>query len=263
MPISAVGKSDSMVTKSNTDYAILEKGLGLRRLKGSSDNKTKIFFFPFVGGQSLSFKDIARGLPEGIEVLAIDFPGHGWARGECIKDFEELINLLSNVLLEYLGDNFYFFGHSLGGILAYRITQILEEKNIKPKKVIISASPLPHRIEEYKYLDKKSMKELVEIMSGFGSINSAFLDNQTYLEYYFRTIKDDIAVFLKTKVDMDKPIESPSFIFYSEEDSFVKYTDIFEWGIYGQDVSFVKVKGDHIFVQTEYEEVTKKIIDLL
>ncbi|WP_040758579.1 hypothetical protein [Ruminiclostridium papyrosolvens] len=44
MPISAVGKSDSMVTKSNTDYAILEKGLGLRRLKGSSDNKTKIFF---------------------------------------------------------------------------------------------------------------------------------------------------------------------------------------------------------------------------
>lgn len=252
-----------MVNQSKTDYVLLDKGLGLRRLKGQSDYKTKIFFFPFVGGQSLSFRDVAKGLPEGIEVLAIDYPGHGWSRGECINDFEEIVNLLLKELINYLGNDFYFFGHSVGGILAYRITQMLEEKNIRPKKIIISASPLPHRIDEYRYLSKKSIEELVVIMSRFGGIDSALLDNQTYLKHYFKPIKSDIDVFLQTEVDMNKPIESPTVVIYSEGDSFVKDIDIFEWGIYSQDISFVKVKGDHMFIQTDYEVVIEKLVEIL
>lgn len=252
-----------MVSLLKSNYIYLKDGLGLRRLKGTGDNKKRIIFFPFVGGQSLSFKSLARELPDDMDVMAIDLPGHGWANGKCIDDFEEMIDLLYNELLAYFNGDFYLFGHSLGGIIAYRISQMLEKENIHPKRVIISASPLPHRIDEYRYIGDKDMKELIKIMSDFGGINSVFLDNEKHLEYYFKTIKADIDAFLKVSISINNPIKSPVTVFYSEDDSFVNYTDIFEWGIYGQDVSFQKVKGKHIFVQTEFKEVSQSLVNLL
>ncbi|BCJ94406.1 surfactin synthase thioesterase subunit [Anaerocolumna cellulosilytica] len=251
------------MNQTKQEYVFLNKGIGLRRLKGKSNDKTKIFFFPFVGGQSLSYKDVAKDLPENMEVLAIDYPGHGWVRGEYITDFDELVMLLYEELEEYFGDDFYFFGHSLGGLIAYRMVQYLERKNRGPQKVFISASPLPHRIEEYRYLADKSIEELVTVMSAFGGINPVLLENKAHLEYFAAPMKADIAVFLKTSVDMNLAVETPMYVFYSEGDSFVKYTDICEWGIYGQTVVFIKVKGEHIFIQTDYKEVTEHLNRLL
>lgn len=249
-------------TKECTKYLHLSHHLGLRRLSKNT-GKIKVIFLPFVGGQSLSFRQLADTLPNNWELWGIDPPGHGWAGGEFITDFTMLANLYFQELHFLWKNDFYLFGHSLGGLFAFRLGQLMEEVKIQPRGIFIGASPVLHRIDEYEYLRRQSEKELIETMISFGGIPENIALQRDFLMYYIKQIQADLPVFLNCKISRTPVIKTPMVVFYSKQDLFVPYENMFEWDIYGENVCFEEVDGGHLFIQSHQQLVAAKIIKFI
>lgn len=250
------------MTYSYKNYTVLKDGLGLRKLKGDPRHG-RIIFFPFVGGQSLAFRNISDVLPDYIELFAIDPPGHGWSKSALISDFDQIIDLYFNELQPLFDGDYYLYGHSLGGIIAYKLTQILQAKNNSPKGLFLSASPIPHRVNEFQYMRTDDDQKLTEILAETGGIPIVIKEKPDFMKYYVKQIRADIEIFLNSKVSRRPIVESPITTIFSKEDQFLCSDNVYEWDIYGHNVTFEEVGGNHMFIQSQFEDVGKIITKVI
>src|SRR5262245_16890108 len=82
--------------------------------------KLRLFCLPYAGGGGWNFQTWTKGLPESVEVCAIQLPG----RGPRMKEpaFRQLIPLAKAIAEGILPDcktPFAFFGHSMGAMLSF------------------------------------------------------------------------------------------------------------------------------------------------
>lgn len=249
------------MTRSYKNYFFLNRNLGLRLLSPERGSP-RILFFPYVGGHSLSFKMLAGELPGAWELWAVDPPGHGWAGGQLVDDFSEIVDLYLCELQHLFRDEFYLYGHSLGGLVAFRLAQLLMERNTsQPAGVFLGAAPVPHRISEYEHLRGKEMNQLVDMMAEFGGIPEALADNKDFLSFFFTPVRADIKVFLSSSIQREPGFNVPVTVLYSKEDRFIPHENIYEWDIYGENVCFKEVEGNHIFIQTHCSRTANVIKD--
>lgn len=106
--------------------------------------KTQLICFPFAGGYSASFRPLHTYLQGECEMLAAEPPGHGTNQMSPVEDFEQLVSLYKQELNLHPDRPFVLFGHSMGGMVAFRLAQKLEREGIYPQAVIISAIQPPH-----------------------------------------------------------------------------------------------------------------------
>lgn len=242
-----------------SDYMKFDKEMGLRRLKGNGEGKVLVCF-PFVGGQSLSFKLMAESLPEEWTVFGVDPPGHGWSRGGPLSDFDEMVDLyLKELSFIWKNRQLYLCGHSLGALIAFRLAQIMEQRAMRPQMLFLSAPPLPHRIFEYNYLSNKDKTQLLETLAEHGGIPAELMGNESFFDFYAVPIQADIRAFLGCKIGRSPGVNTPVYVFYSKGDTFLPFESIYEWVVYGRDVHFVEVSGNHLFLQSDGREVAEKI----
>ncbi len=78
---------------------------------------------PFAGGASHVYAPLAAAMPEGWDVVALDAPGHGARSGPFAPDFEALVAAYAESLAAVARPGHILFGHSLGGLVAYRLAQ--------------------------------------------------------------------------------------------------------------------------------------------
>lgn len=250
------------MTNSYKNYTVLKDGLGLRRYKGDLQYG-RMIFFPFVGGQSLAFKNLSDVLPDHIELFAIDPPGHGWSKSDVICDFDQMIDLYFNELQSLFEGDYYLYGHSLGGIIAYRLTQMLQVKNNSPKGLFLSASPVPHRVDEFEYMRTDDDQKLIEILEQIGGIPKILKERPSFMKFFTNQIRADIEIFLTSNVGYDSVVQTPITMIYSKEDLFLCSDDVYEWDVYGDNVTFEEVGGNHMFIQSHFEDVAKIITKVI
>ena len=77
-------------------------------------------------------------------MLAIEPPGHGTNRMALVDNLEKLADLYIAALKPRLSSQFVLFGHSMGGMVVYRLAQKLEQEGIFPAAAVISAIQPPH-----------------------------------------------------------------------------------------------------------------------
>lgn len=83
----------------------------------------------------------------GFKVYTFDLPGHGMTKGKKgeLKSFNEIYAFIE----EYVPEDYFLFGHSLGGLIATRFSSLTENK---PKKLILSAPAIGDIIKQKKLL---------------------------------------------------------------------------------------------------------------
>lgn len=239
----------------------LRDGLSLRRLgDGKTENVPNLIMFPFVGGYSLSFAPLAKALNGCFRCWAVDPPGHGWTKGELFTDFNQLLRLYYEQLGSVFVGRYFLFGHSLGGLFAYQLGKWLERDGNPPAAVFVSASPVPHRISEYQYLRNKNDLEIMEVLAQYGGIAETLMQNTEFLRHAAKPVQADVKVFLSTEIKRQPVLMSPLIVLFSKGDAFIKDDEFFEWDIYGQNVSYEEVSGNHLFIQSEYMAVADTIL---
>jgi medium-chain acyl-[acyl-carrier-protein] hydrolase len=82
----------------------------------------RLFCFPYAGGNTLSYRQWSTHLLN-LEVILIQLPGRERRLSEPpFTDLNTLVETLATEILPYDDRPFAFFGHSMGGLIAFELT---------------------------------------------------------------------------------------------------------------------------------------------
>ncbi|TKI09076.1 thioesterase [Bacillus wiedmannii] len=223
----------------------------------SSTNHKKIFCFPFAGGYSVSFRPLNTYLQDFFHILAIEPPGHGTNRTKLNDNFEELVNIYIQELTPLLdGVDFALFGHSMGGLIVYRLAQEMEKKGVFPRAIFISATKPP----QHKYTNISNFDDthLINYLIKLGGIPKELVQSKELLQFFLPIFRADFKALETFKHNDHTLLQSPVHIFNGKLDHMC-FQHSSGWNRWANEVHFHNFSGGHMFLNSEVEEVAKKI----
>ncbi|TDF92727.1 thioesterase II family protein [Paenibacillus piri] len=231
----------------------------IHQLSGSPAD-IKLVCFPFAGGYSAAFRPLKPLLQNDCDIFAAEPPGHGSNRMPLVESLETLADIYLEDLIPQLDKPLVLFGHSMGGLVAYRLAQKLEQRGISPEAVIISAVQPPHtRRKPLTHLDDGAFLDYV---IGIGGIPAELVQAREVLEFFLPAMRADFKALETFEHTDHSLLQAPVHILNGEKDG-PCMQDAEGWRRWTQRIRFHTFQGGHMFLLSEMERVAKTIQSIL
>ncbi len=112
-----------------------------------------LFCLPCAGASATMYFRWRRLLPSWITLQPVELPGRGSRMDELPQEsYAALITCLGDEIASILPERYAFFGHSMGGLLAYGITHGLSARGLPlPVALLVSSCAAPNRQDSERY----------------------------------------------------------------------------------------------------------------
>lgn len=177
-----------------------------------------------------------RRLPSWLQVEPIELPGRGSRLDEAAeKHFGAMAADLCKELEERIAQfperakRYALFGHSMGALLAYRITHCLHsERRPLPVALLVSACAAPSRQDWRRYADKKTEASLIaELRKQNGTPEEVF-ENPELLSMILGLLGADYQACASFRQQESMPLPLPIHVFGGREDA-IQAIDLEAW----------------------------------
>ncbi len=236
---------------------------------GGNEFQQQIIMFPYLGGSGTSVMSVANEVCDKSDVdVRVAFPpGHMGSDYEICDNFEKLINLYYEELIKILKKDSVFFGHSMGGTIAYFLAQKIIENNpeLKPKKLILSAAPAPDYMKN-KRLSYGEESDILEDIQKIGAIPEEMTENRELLDYFSPIFRADYMILEEAAEVAVQKIDVPSFFIMCHKDGLTSCKNILKWRNYiDSKTKFYMMPADsgHMYLEKYKEEVADRITEYL
>lgn len=211
----------------------------------------QLICFPFAGGYSASYRPLFEQLKDTAEVTAAEPPGHGTNLMPLETSIDRLAELYKEGLTGKLNRPFILFGHSMGGLVVYRLTQLLEKEGIDPAAVVISAIQPPQTKRQI--LTHLSNEAFVQHIAEMGGIPKELLENKPMMDYFTPSLRADYQA-LESFQHTDKTIiESPVYLLNGKQDKKCM-EDADGWLTWANAIERTDFEGGHMYINTHLEQ---------
>ena len=235
-------------------------------IEKNSKSKIKMICFPFAGGHGNEFLRWQDYFEEEIEIVPLQLSGRGnRINEEFNENFVEVIKEISNkIYLSYRDSKFIFWGHSMGGLLAFCSGVYLYEKySISPILCFFSGCFPKLHSSNNNYLLGKSDSEIVERLIKVGGVPEELLPYPEIIKFFLPIIKSDYKLMSNSYFPSQKiscPIRT-----YSDEQDFVSPTTYMkDWRRYTNDyLGNMEFQGNHFFIFANEKKICFDIITIL
>lgn len=225
-------------------------------------NRPQLFCFTCAGGNASFFDVIERDLPE-IEIIKVEYPGHGARHKEPFcNSFDELADdIFINISSMFNGNDYTLLGYSMGAITLIEVLKrILKLQKMRKPSHIFLAAHEPHIKDELMDFSDIELDEWVKDRTiRFGGIPDKLLNNKSFWRMYLPIYRADYSLIGKYKFEeMDFACNIPTTIFYSEADT--PRTEMELWKKYfNGKCDFYQYDGTHFFIQEHHIEMAEVI----
>ena len=235
----------------------------IQKFGATRDPSTRLFCFPHAGGIPAAFRPWRDGLPEQVELNAIQLPGRsGRLREPPIASIPELTNLITSALLPYLDRPYAFFGHSMGAVLALEVAKAaVKAGKDAPQHVFLSARRPPHLPRLEADLHRLPDDAFLKLLGArYGGVPAEVLQEPDLLALFLPTLRADITA-LETFVAGDaEPVTCALSAFGGDEDRLVNLEQLRSWRGYTTGPFRVKqFRGGHFYLGEVRDELLSDI----
>lgn len=156
----------------------------------NSNDKIRIFCFPYAGGGASAYRNWGTYLPNYVGVYPIQIPGReNRITEKALTDMCKLTDKIVSAIHPYLDTPYLVFGHSLGAKISYEVCNELREKQDNaPCHLIVSGSRAPH-IPEPEPLHHLQDVDFIEAMKRYSGMSKEFLENRDLLNLFCRFLE--------------------------------------------------------------------------
>ena len=220
---------------------------------------TQLFCFTYAGGTA-SFFDIIEKELDGIEVVKLEYSGHGTRHREPLfYSFEDLSEDIYNRLKkQYKGGPYALFGYSMGTITLVEILKrILNDPEIGlPGRVFLAAHE-PHSKTELSDFSPDILSDewVKERTIAFGAVPEQLVNNNSFWRFYLPLYRADYCMIGNYKFEkLELKTTVPATIFYSETDTPRKEMELWQ-NFFAGECEFRCFEGKHFFIQQHHKEM--------
>lgn len=194
--------------------------------------RLQLFCFPFAGGSAGSFMPWLAALAPDIQVCAIQLPGRGARFGEApLSDLDTLIAQLGQVIADHGDLPYAFFGHSLGGLLAYELSHRCVQLGLeRPRHLFVSASIAPrHRTAEGPRYDLMTDAQLLAKLRDYEGTPPDVLANAELMELLLPAIRADFTLLQHYRYRARPRLDVPLTVLAGRDDAHVVPALLDDW----------------------------------
>ena len=233
------------------------------RQAASSQPRVRLFCLPFAGGSAAVFAGWGERLKPDIEVWAAQPRARGMRFKEAsLESVDAMAEEYFAALRPSLDMPFAFYGHSLGGLLAFELTRRLQAEGLAlPEHLFIGASAPPHLGRIHEEIGHLPDAEFVNaIQDRYAGIPEAVLQEPELMEMFLPPLKADFLAYERYKFRKTAGVTCPVTIFAGAEDRVLAPHLLEEWERHaGGTFSMETVPGGHFFLAESAERVQRRI----
>ncbi len=231
------------------------------RHPNASKIKLRLFCFPYAGGGASVFRLWSAGLPQGVEVCAVQLPGRENRIAEpLISDIDELVPIACDSLVPYCDTPFAFFGHSVGGLVAFELCRELRRRGVPmPVHLLVSGTRAPH-IPEPKPLHQLPEMEFLKELRRFSGTPEAILQSRELMEIFAPVLRADFTLEEAYRYRTESPLDIPISAFGGTTDKEASPELIEAWAAYTiRDFTLEMIEGGHFFLNSASQTLLRSV----
>jgi medium-chain acyl-[acyl-carrier-protein] hydrolase len=211
--------ADCGALQGNLNLTIAAKSPWLALRRPNLRARVRLFCFPYAGGSEAAFRTWQQNLPDAIEVLPIQLPGRGTRIKEpALTRLAPLTRALSQSLRPELDLPFAFFGHSMGGLIAFELArQLRREGGPLPVHLFISAKCCPQQVDDFDTGEIPD-EELIQILRRYEGTPGEVLENAELMQLLLPVIRADMELCNSYVYDSEPPLPCPITAFGGLQD---------------------------------------------
>lgn len=222
----------------------------------SPTRKIRLYCFSYAGGGAHAFMPWQTALGPEIELVAIQMPGRGSRISEPpVQAMLPLIEALAEVIAEENDTPFAFFGHSLGGLVAFELARYCSSHRMAmPKHLIVSGCAAPQHRRLLRRLHDLPDAALIQALVDYNGTPPEILANQELMALLLPMIRADFKIGECYLYQAGEKLSIPISVYAGTRDQNVssaqKWAD--ETSLLCQVHSF---EGDHFFIHAQRDAV--------
>jgi medium-chain acyl-[acyl-carrier-protein] hydrolase len=216
--------------------------------------ESRLFCLPYAGTGASAYAGWQRGHAASVEVVPVHLPGREERlRESSFRRLDPLLDALAEVLAPCLDLPYAFYGHSLGGWIAYYLAQRFARAGEKlPAHLFIGASRAPHLPNPHPPIHALPRAQFAEHVSRrYGEIPPAILADRDLMEILVPIIQADMELLETVEFRPVDPLTVPISAFAGETDREITVADVAAWREHTRSrFSCETLPGDHFFLKS-------------
>jgi medium-chain acyl-[acyl-carrier-protein] hydrolase len=225
--------------------------------------ESRLILFPYAGGGPTAFNQWTSGFPDSVEIHLAHYPGRGSRHEEPpIKQIITLAERFTQAISPFLDKPLAFFGHSLGGLVAFELARRLRQQDLpQPQILFISACGAPHLPDPNPPIHGYSDSEFMKSLNGLHGIPSELLDQPEAMQYILPILRSDFEAIESYQYQPGvSPLQIPILALAGLGDPCVTREHVEGWTLH-TDAGFKSqyFPGDHFFINTCREAVISAV----
>lgn len=171
----------------------------------------RLFCFPFAAGSCYSYQPLIRQAPAPIHWVPVDYAGRGRRLFERpFTRLDAVVDDLFERLRPQLNGSFAFFGHSMGSLVAYRLSCRLRAEGMPlPQHVFLSGRGGACIPEKHRNAQTISRQEVIDEVLQMGGDLSALLQHPRAFDQYEQVLRADMMALESYDYDQTGPAALP------------------------------------------------------
>lgn len=245
-----------MITRAKTSSWISQKQL-------NPNAGLRLFCFPYAGGAAAIYHHWHKSFPQAIEVCPVQLPGHG----ERLKDapftqIKPLVDATAEALLPFFDKPFAFFGHSMGALIGYELSQFLRrEQAPAPTHLFVSGHSAPHLRNRGVVSYNLPHDEFIEELRRLKGTPQEVLDHPELMELMVPLLRADFEICETYSFSHEPPLDLPMTAFGGIADVEVPQEKMESWREHTREsFSLHMLPGDHFFIHTAQPDIIRIVV---
>jgi surfactin synthase thioesterase subunit len=221
--------------------------------------RLQLLCFHHAGGNANAFLPWKAHLSPDIELCAVQLPGRGARMAEPpVRDFDTLVDALVDVIRHHVRHPFAFFGHSMGGLIAFEVARRCQRLGLPmPQHVFVSASSAPSDRGAPMRLHELDDERLIEALRAYDGTSPEALAHEELTDMMLRAVRADFALLAQYRYEPERPpLPVPITVLAGRQDEIVPHESLDRW----QECTQLPCRrhefdGGHFYLHSETEAV--------
>ncbi|MER5995528.1 alpha/beta fold hydrolase [Streptomyces viridosporus] len=229
----------------------------VRRLHPSPDSDVTVVCFPHAGGSASYFHPLSARLTPRAEVLALQYPGRQDRRFEpALTSIDELVEGITEALREHVDRPLVFFGHSMGGTLAFETARRMEpELDGRLLGLVVSGRRSPGSVRRTTVHLRDDAGLIAEIRELQGTA-STLLDDEDVVRMILPSLRADYTAVERYVYRPGPALSCPLYVYTGDADPQVNEEEAAGWAEHTRaDFRIRTFSGGHFYLAEQSEQV--------
>lgn len=181
-----------------------------------------------------------------------------------MTDLAAVLDALERAVLPLMERPCVFFGHSLGGLVAYELTKRLHARGVTlPRRLIVSGKRAPQYPPRRPAISRMPDPEFIREIANYDGTPDVLIGNSEFIEMILPRLRADATLFDEYVYSPCEALPCHITAFGGDEDIHVNRQELLGWAELAQRFDWRVFSGGHFFIKSGEAVVLQELAQIL